>query len=144
MEMGGSWSTYWYNGVIVSSEIARGLDVLELLPSQHLTQNEIDAAKTVRLASSTRRASRALVAAELRARAGLLDQLERNGCLTASRVTDLRSAIGNAERATGSERQQALQRVAGTLDAEARNACDRNKVRDLQQALQNLAQVTIS
>ena len=30
MVMGGSWSAYWYNGVIVSSEIARGLDVYEL------------------------------------------------------------------------------------------------------------------
>ena len=30
---GGSWSAYWYNGLIVSSEIARGLDVYELLPS---------------------------------------------------------------------------------------------------------------
>ena len=30
MAMGGSWSAYWYNGVIVSSEIARGLDVYEL------------------------------------------------------------------------------------------------------------------
>ena len=30
---GGSWSAYWYNGVIVSSEIARGLDIYELVPS---------------------------------------------------------------------------------------------------------------
>ncbi len=47
--MGGSWSAYWYNGVIVSSEIARGLDIFELTPSNFLTQNEIDAAKTVQL-----------------------------------------------------------------------------------------------
>jgi hypothetical protein len=45
---GGSWSVYWYNGAIVSSEISRGLDIFELVPSQYLTQNEIDAAKTVR------------------------------------------------------------------------------------------------
>ena len=44
---GGSWSAYWYNGVIVSSEIARGLDIYELVPSGLITQNEIDAAKTV-------------------------------------------------------------------------------------------------
>jgi hypothetical protein len=145
MEMGGAWSTYWYNGVIVSSEIARGLDVAELLPSQHLTQNEIDAAKTVRFSEFNAQGQPRLSWPPSFALAkAYLDQAERNGCLTASRVTDLRSAIGNAERATGSERQQALQRVAGTLDAEARNACDRNKVRDLQQALQNLAQVTIS
>ena len=42
-------SHYWYNDVIVSSEIARGLDIFELLPSAFLSQNEIDAAKTVKL-----------------------------------------------------------------------------------------------
>ena len=49
MGPGGSWSVYWYNGVIVSSEIARGLDIFELTPSAHISQNEIDAAKTVKL-----------------------------------------------------------------------------------------------
>src|SRR5213594_2497925 len=43
----GSWSAYWYNGVIVSSEIARGLDIFALQPSGFLSQNEIDAAKSV-------------------------------------------------------------------------------------------------
>src|SRR5207344_298014 len=38
----GSWSAYWYNGYIVSSEIARGLDMLELVPSPLMSQNEID------------------------------------------------------------------------------------------------------
>ncbi|HEV8076313.1 MAG TPA: hypothetical protein VGP66_10710, partial [Candidatus Acidoferrum sp.] len=45
--LGGDWSAYWYNGNIYASEIARGLDVFELTPSKFLTQNEIDAAKTV-------------------------------------------------------------------------------------------------
>ena len=48
LALGGSWSVYWYNGVIVSSEIARGLDIFELTPSAFISQNEIDAAKTVR------------------------------------------------------------------------------------------------
>jgi hypothetical protein len=43
----GSWGAYWYNGYIYSSEMARGLDILELLPSQHLSANEIAAAKLV-------------------------------------------------------------------------------------------------
>src|SRR6266850_1183816 len=47
MEDGGSWSAYWYNGVIVSSEISRGLDILELQPSGLLSENEIAAAKLV-------------------------------------------------------------------------------------------------
>ncbi|MFV1988612.1 MAG: LVIVD repeat-containing protein [Gemmatimonadota bacterium] len=49
MEMAGSWSVYWYNGVIVNSEIARGLDIFELTASAHISQNEIDAAKSVQL-----------------------------------------------------------------------------------------------
>ena len=48
--LGGDWSAYWYNGNIYGSEIARGLDVFELTPTKFLTQNEIDAAKTVRVA----------------------------------------------------------------------------------------------
>src|SRR5438270_8524680 len=47
--LGGEWSAYWYNGNIYGSEIARGLDVFELTPTKFLTQNEIDAAKTVRV-----------------------------------------------------------------------------------------------
>ena len=46
--MAGQWSTYWYNGHIYGSEIARGVDVLDLVPSQYLSQTEIDAANTVK------------------------------------------------------------------------------------------------
>ena len=42
--LGGYWSTYWYDGRIYGTEIARGLDVLTLQPSEHLTANEIAAA----------------------------------------------------------------------------------------------------
>ena len=48
VSFGGSWGAYWYNGHIVSSEIARGIDILSLRPSEHLSQNEIDAANLVR------------------------------------------------------------------------------------------------
>ena len=47
--IGGYWSTYWYNGHIYGSEIARGLDVFKLTPSEYLSQNEIDAATLVQL-----------------------------------------------------------------------------------------------
>ncbi|HEX5946014.1 MAG TPA: hypothetical protein VFY82_07040 [Acidimicrobiales bacterium] len=45
--LGGFWSAYWYNGDIVGSEIARGLDVFGLLPSEHLSEAEIAAAGEV-------------------------------------------------------------------------------------------------
>jgi len=42
--LGGYWSTYWYNGKIYGTEIARGLDVLALVPSEYLSENEVAAA----------------------------------------------------------------------------------------------------
>ena len=42
---GGYWSAYWYNGRIYATEIARGLDVFALEPSEHLTAEEIAAAE---------------------------------------------------------------------------------------------------
>jgi uncharacterized protein (DUF305 family) len=41
---GGFWSVYYYQGAIYGTEIARGLDVLKLLPSEFLSANEIAAA----------------------------------------------------------------------------------------------------
>jgi hypothetical protein len=43
--LGGFWSTYWYNGAIYASEIARGYDSFGLTPTADLSQAEIDAAK---------------------------------------------------------------------------------------------------
>ena len=42
---GGYWSAYWYNGRIYGTEIARGLDVFALEPSEFLTAEEIAAAE---------------------------------------------------------------------------------------------------
>lgn len=46
---GGYWSTYWYNGHIYGTEIVRGIDVFDLVPSEHLTANEIEAAKMAQM-----------------------------------------------------------------------------------------------
>jgi hypothetical protein len=46
---GGYWSTYWYNGAIYGAEISRGIDVFELVPSDHLSEAEIEAAKLATL-----------------------------------------------------------------------------------------------
>jgi hypothetical protein len=44
---GGFWSAYWYRGLVYGTEIVRGLDVLELTPSEFLSENEIAAALLV-------------------------------------------------------------------------------------------------
>jgi LVIVD repeat len=47
LNLGGLWSTYWYNGQIYGTEIARGFDTFGLVPSDLLSENELDAAREV-------------------------------------------------------------------------------------------------
>ncbi len=47
LNLGGLWSTYWYNGHVYGTEIARGFDTFGLVASDQLSQNEIDAASEV-------------------------------------------------------------------------------------------------
>ena len=140
--MGGSWSVYWYNGSIVSSEIARGLDITELTPSEFISQNEIDAAKTVHMDYLNAQGQPKLVWPPSFALArAYVDQLERNKCLSADRISSVRTALTNAERASGSQRKDALSTLATALDGDARNSCDGNKVGKLAGAVRDLANV---
>ena len=41
---GGYWSTYYYDGYIYGTEITRGLDVFRLVPSEYISEKEIEAA----------------------------------------------------------------------------------------------------
>jgi hypothetical protein len=140
MAAGGSWSAYWYNGVIVSSEISRGLDVLELTPSEHLSQNEIDAAKTVRLEylNAQGQPKFAWPPSFALARA-YVDQLERGNGLAAARITAVRQALSAAERAAGAARRTALTQLATSLHGDARGAADAARVHMLAGAVEQLA-----
>jgi hypothetical protein len=96
--LGGDWSAYWYNGTIYGSEIARGLDVFELTPTKFLTQNEIDAAKTVHVAELNVQNQQKLEwPAKLVVAKAYADQLERSQGLPADQLAALRSAIQGAE-----------------------------------------------
>ena len=136
----GSWSAYWYNGYIYSSEIARGLDVLELQPSGWLSQNEIDAAKTVHLDFLNVQSQPKLVwpASFALARA-YLDQLERANGLAAAKITAARTALRRAESASGRGRRSALTQLASQLDRDGTGAGDAPKVRTLAAAVRALA-----
>jgi hypothetical protein len=140
MQMGGSWSVYWYNGVIVSSEIARGLDILELEPSQFLSQNEIDAAKTVHFDYLNAQGQPQFVwPASFSLARAYLDQLERSNGLPGGRVSAVRQALDGAEKASGSARQRALSQLASQLDGDAKGSSDAAKVRMLSGAVKELA-----
>ncbi|MBU6366857.1 MAG: hypothetical protein KJT01_11660, partial [Gemmatimonadetes bacterium] len=137
MEMGGSWSVYWYNGHIVSSEIARGLDVAELVPSPFLTQNEIDAAKTVRWSELNAQGQPKITFPPSFALAkAYTDQLERKGCVAPARIGALRAGIAEAEKASGAARNAALDKAIALADAE--RGCDPKKGDLLKGALQGL------
>jgi LVIVD repeat len=140
--MGGSWSVYWYNGSIVSSEIARGLDVAELTPSEFISQNEIDAAKTVHMDYMNAQGQPKFVWPPSFALArAYVDQLERNKCLSSSRISAVRQALSSAEKASGSQRKDALTSLATQLDGDASGSCDGPKVQKLSGAVRNLANV---
>jgi hypothetical protein len=136
---GGSWSVYWYNGQMISSEIARGMDITEMVPSQFVSQNEIDAAKTVQFAYLNAQGQPKLEWPPTFALArAFTDQLERKGCMASGRIAAIRSSLTAAERASGADRTAALRTLTTSLEADARSGCDDNKVRMLQKSVQDL------
>jgi hypothetical protein len=137
---GGQWSAYWYDGHIYGSEIARGLDVLELRPSEWLSQNEIDAAKLVRIETSNPSDQQRLAwpASAVVARA-YLDQLRRDNGLPATELARTASALDAAEQLDGASRQRALQQLAKAIDKDARSAGDPARCRLLAGALHAMA-----
>lgn len=117
--LAGSWSAYWYNGAIYSAEIARGLDIFELTPTKYLTQNEIDAAKTVQMAQLNVQSQekiewkRQLIVAK-----AYLDQLERSNGLPVAQIAAVRKAIENAETSKNSKK---LKGLASSLEKSAKS-----------------------
>ena len=136
MGSGGSWSVYWYNGLIVSSEIARGLDIFELTPSEHLTANEILASNTVELdylnaqGQPTYRWPATFVLAH-----AYLDQLERGGALSAENVASVRGHLYAAEMSEAEEQNSHLEAVVDGLF----NSTDNDKAEMLIYVLAELA-----
>src|SRR5690606_25363223 len=115
MEMGGSLSVYWYNGAIVSSEIARGLDIFELVPSDYLTENEIAAAKTVELSYLNAQGQpRYEWPPSFALALSYVDQLERNRVLADNEIGKLRREIAKAE--TSSDNGELLAALAKDVE----------------------------
>jgi hypothetical protein len=138
--LGGDWSAYWYNGHIYASEIARGLDIFELTPTKLLTQNEIDAAKTVRVSELNVQNQekiewpRKLVVAK-----AYVDQLERSQALPADQITALRQTIQRAESSHLNQRELAkLKGLAASVEksaASAKSAADSSRLQALVEIL---------
>lgn len=139
---GGSWSVYWYNGVMVSSEIARGLDIFELVPSGLLSKNEIDAAKTVKFEYLNAQEQPKLVwpASFALARA-YLDQLDRDHGLAGDKIASARAELDKAEKLSGQGRRDALTALSTRLHGDARGAAAEPKTHLLASAVGDLAKI---
>ena len=122
--LGGDWSAYWYNGSIYGSEISRGLDVFELTPTQFLTQNEIDAAKSVHVdVENVQNQQKIEWPSSLVVAKAYLDQLKRSQALPADRISALQKAIQGAESSHMSKSKVAkLQSMAPSLEESATSA----------------------
>jgi hypothetical protein len=124
LDLGGEFSAYWYNGYIYGSEMLRGLDVFQLTPTKFLTQNELDAAKTVRLAGLNVQSQQKIEwPAKLVVAKAYVDQLSRSQALPASQIAQLQNAIQNSERSHLSKGSMAkLRGMAPSLEKSATTA----------------------
>ncbi len=99
LNLGGYWSTYWYNGNVLGSEIARGFDSLALLPSDQLSANEIAAAGEIQLDQFNAQLQSNLVHAPSFAVArSYVDQAERDGSLSGNALKQVNKSIDQAEK----------------------------------------------
>jgi len=141
--IGGSWGAYYWNGYIYSSELARGFDILELLPSDKLSANELAAAKLVRMEQYNPQSQPKIVwPAAFPVVRSYLDQLVRGNGLAAARTTAIGSALDAAERQSGAARGSALTALASQVDRDVANAKDAARVKAMADAIRALAAVS--
>ncbi len=141
--IGGSWGAYYWNGHIYSSEMARGMDILELTPTANLSANEIAAAKLVQFVDYNPQSQPKMVwPAAFPVVRSYLDQLVRGKGLDAARTTAIDAALTAAEKATGAARKTALNALAGKVDADVAGAKDAARVKTMAGEIRRLAAAT--
>ncbi len=133
MLSGGYWSTYWYNGNLYGAEMARGIDVFRLKPSELLSQNEIDAAMQFRLQEfNSQNQPKVVWPASSAVAKAYLDQLNRTKGISAARAGAVLSNLSKVDGLrTGKERNAAevltaLDAVAAQVEGDAREATGQN------------------
>jgi len=144
--LGGYWSTYWYNGKIYGTEIARGLDVFELMPSEFITANELAAARLADQGGTfnPQQQMRITWPAHPSVALAYLDQLDRDQVLASDLGKKLRSALGAcADRLAANKKDRSLARqltrLSESLVAQAQASALESKVRTLGDQLTLLA-----
>lgn len=102
LNLGGYWSTYWYNGNVLGSEIARGFESLAFTASDHLSANEIAAASEIEQAEFNAQLQTKLVhAPSFAVVRSYVDQAERDGSLSGNALKQVRKSVDQAEKLAG-------------------------------------------
>jgi uncharacterized protein (DUF305 family) len=143
---GGFWSAYWYGGRIYGTEIVRGLDVLELVPSDYLSEDEIAAASVADYGDVFNPQQQFPVTwpdVPVVARA-YIDQLERSDALPRSMRSDLNSALRRAASRLEDERQDAdlamrIEELAAGLQADQTGSITARRTEALRETLAGIA-----
>ncbi|MCP1728357.1 uncharacterized protein (DUF305 family) [Natronospira proteinivora] len=146
--MGGYWSTYWHQDRIYGTEIARGLDVFRLTPSDYLSENEIQAAKRAAEGSvfNPQKQTRIHWPDEPMVAQAYLDQLARGQDLPEDRITTLRSLLDElsddgAQAEDNGEAVATLRDMARSLHQKAgdSNTITDKRLRRLSETLSGIA-----
>lgn len=148
--LGGYWSAYWYAGRIFGTEIARGLDVLTLNPSDYISANEI-AAASIRTGDAVVNAQQQKIHVWPVAPSVALayvDQLVRSDLLDSAREAQLRELLSSVEPLLASgdkdpSRAASFEGLAQTLaqEGEQRSGISADRFNGLAQTLQGLGQM---
>jgi len=138
--IGGSWGAYYYNGYVYSSEMARGLDILEMMPTDQLSANELAAAKLVMLDEFNPQSQPKIVwPAAFPVIRSYLDQLVRGNGLSTARTTAIAKALDAAEAKSGAARATALRTLAGQVEKDVAGASDKDRVKAMAGEMRRLA-----
>jgi hypothetical protein len=133
--LGGQWSAYWYNGYIYGSEIARGVDVLKLVPNKYITQNEIDAANQVHFDElNVQDQPKIIWPSNFVVARAYIDQLTRTSGLAPQRLAAVNAAIAKVEAHSDRKEIARLKSIAASLEkdaATAKSPADTERIRSL-------------
>lgn len=138
--IGGSWGAYYWNGYIYSSELARGFDIFELVPTDKLSANEIAAAKLVRMEQYNPQSQpHYTFPPAFPVVRSYLDQLVRDNGLSSDKTDAIDKALTAAEQQSGAARAKSLTKLAAEVDRDVKGASDTQRVKTMAAEIRRLA-----
>jgi hypothetical protein len=136
LNLGGLWSTYWYNGFIYGTEIARGFDTYRLTPSPMLSENEIDAAGEVEQSIfNSQHQARLTWDPSFNVAGAYFDQAVRSGALAGDTQSKVGKSLARAEKLANQGEEAS---AVDLLDTAIRQLDDEGDQGELRRALADL------